>query len=132
MLKAFTSLLLLFFVQVLALVRITESRRFGKPGGGYYAVDDEVEVNDEAAHFLVNVQKIAVLAGKKSDSETSKPSAEETATSDLPDDFPARALLINAELDTLAKVQAADDDQLTAISGIAAGTLEKIRAAAKS
>lgn len=65
MLKILSSFLLLFFVQAMALVRVTASRRFGKPGGGYYAAGDEVEVNDEAARFLVGVQGIAAFADKK-------------------------------------------------------------------
>ena len=47
----------------------------------------------------------------------------------LPDDFPARALLVAGGFDTLAKVREATDEQLVALDNVGEATLAKIRAA---
>lgn len=45
----------------------------------------------------------------------------------LPDDFPGRALLVEAGRETLEAVRAAEDAALLAITGIGPATLEAIR-----
>ena len=55
---------------------------------------------------------------------------QETADdSDLPPDFPQRALLIKNELDSMRKVREAQDETILAIGGIGAKTLADIRTA---
>lgn len=56
-------------------------------------------------------------------------SAKHKSESDLPEDFPAREALIGGGFDSLAKVNAASDDELLEIEGVGAATVEKIRAA---
>ena len=49
------------------------------------------------------------------------------AAGDLPPDYPARDLLLDAGFTTVAKVAAATDSDLTAISGIGKATVAQIR-----
>jgi hypothetical protein len=93
-------------------------------GGGSVLVKGEIisKVKDLPYTMADLQQEEKELAKKKAKLEGGE-------STELPEDFPARELLIAAGYDTLDLVKNASDEDLDAIDGIGPATVEKIREA---
>ena len=113
----------------------------------YYGPGKDVEVPESLAAALgiepksKDETKLEPSAESSDDREPVDPNAEASEeseaesndessdTSDVPEDFPSRELLIENGFDSLAKIREASDEELTSITGIGKAILASIREA---
>ena len=95
---------------------------------------DKVETPPEPAEVAALKKQVEDLQGQLSAKDAEITALKDGEGTPLPEPFvnaTVRELLLNAGYSTLEKVQAASDEHLLALDGVAEGRLAEIRAASK-